>query len=119
MVPKDKLISNFSKSFVCAGPRQNIIAIFNEMIENGVQGSEDSRNKILATQSEKKRLALFCDIVNDGHKKYGAYPRVKVVDHVWWKASYGTMPSYGVPRQIKQIAKECLVFKDMETLIPE
>lgn len=130
MIPKNKQIQRFTQSFVCAGPRSSIIAFFNALTNNGATSAVDSRMKILATATEKKRIALYCDTCNKGSQIYNEYPRVRVVDHAWWEEHYGLgvnreeergipKKSYNVPRQFEKIILECVELRDIETLIPE
>lgn len=111
----------FQKDFICAGIRDNIIGMYNFLLEKGAQLENETSDRLRI--SSRKPIVLLCK--NNGiTSKFG---QIQIMEWNWWnyyhnknlrscKPNYYT---YNLPSQWNQVLMEGCTWKEVEVLKPE
>lgn len=119
---KDCNISHFKKNFIIAGPKINVLAIYNALRKAGVHDPFYARSKEYS--GHKNIVALFTnDVNNEGILNF---PKISILTRGWWifyhckKYPHTTevYPTYNVPKQQKEVFNN-IVLTPIEVLESE
>ena len=119
---KDCNISRFKKDFIIAGPKTNVLAIYNALRKAGVHDPFHTRSKEYSRH--KNIVALFTNDVNN--KGILNFPKISILTRGWWimyhckKYPHTTevYPTYNVPKQQKEVFNN-IVLTPIEVLEAE
>lgn len=122
---KDYNITSFSeKSFILAGPKTNLVALYNLLKKHGVYDFNCSRSKECL---QLKQVVILCKTVKSvGLVCSKTYPSVSVLSKSWWDywhdpqtgCACPKIKTYNIPKQQEEVFKK-LVLTKMEEIIPE
>ena len=119
---KDCNISHFKKNFIIAGPKTNVLAIYNALRKAGVHDPFYARSKEYS--GHKNIVALFTnDVNNEGILNF---PKISILTRGWWifyhckKYPHTTevYSTYNVPKQQKEVFNN-IVLTPIEVLESE
>ena len=118
---KDCNISHFKKDFIIAGPKTNVLAIYNALRKAGVHDPFYTRSKDYS--KHKNIVALFTNDVNKGILNF---PKISILTRGWWimyhckKYPHTTeiYHTYNVPKQQKEVFNN-IVLTPIEVLESE
>ena len=118
---KDCNISHFKKDFIIAGPKTNVLAIYNALRKAGVHDPFYTRSKDYS--KHKNIVALFTNDVNKGILNF---PKISILTKGWWiiyhckKYPHTTevYRTYNVPKQQKEVFNN-IVLTPIEVLEAE
>ena len=119
---KDCNISHFKKNFIIAGPKTNVLAIYNALRKAGVHDPFYTRSKDYS--KHKNIVALFTNDVNN--KGILNFPKISILTRGWWilyhckKYPHTTevYRTYNVPKQQKEVFNN-IVLTPIEVLEAE
>ena len=119
---KDCNISHFKKNFIIAGPKTNVLAIYNALRKAGVHDPFYTRSKDYS--KHKNIVALFTNDVNN--KGILNFPKISILTRGWWilyhckKYPHTTevYRTYNVPKQQKEVFSN-IVLTPIEVLEAE
>ena len=119
---KDCNISHFKKDFIIAGPKTNVLAIYNALRKAGVHDPFYTRSKEYSRH--KNIVALFTNDVNN--KGILNFPKISILTRGWWimyhckKYPHTTevYRTYNVPKQQKEVFSN-IVLTPIEVLEAE
>ena len=119
---KDCNISHFKKNFIIAGPKTNVLAIYNALRKAGVHVPFYTRSKDYS--KHKNIVALFTNDVNN--KGILNFPKISILTRGWWilyhckKYPHTTevYHTYNVPKQQKEVFSN-IVLTPIEVLEAE
>ena len=119
---KDCNISHFKKDFIIAGPKTNVLAIYNALRKAGVHDPFYTRSKDYS--KHKNIVALFTNDVNN--KGILNFPKISILTRGWWimyhckKYPHTTevYHTYNVPKQQKEVFSN-IVLTPIEVLEAE
>lgn len=111
----------FEKEFICAGIRDNVLGMYNFLIEKGA--IPINKELDICRISSKKPIVLLCK--NNGIRtKFGS---IQIMERNWWnyyhnkriKSCQTTFRTYNLPSQWNVVLREGCVWKEVEVLKPE
>lgn len=117
-------LSRFSKDFICAGVRDNVLGLYNFLLEKGaISADKDLDSRRI---SSRKPIVLLCK--NDGTNPKKQFARIQIMDRNWWNYYHNkrlktckstTFRTYNIPSQWTVVLREGCVWKEVEVLKPE
>lgn len=115
----------FKSEFICAGVRDNILGMYNFLIEKGAQviDKETDKQRI----SSKKPIVLLCKNAVTDPRIGKTFAKVQIMEKNWWdyyhnrqrKTCRTTIRTYNLPSQWNIVLMVGCIWKEVEVLIPE
>lgn len=115
---KEKSIFAFTESFVCIGPRENVIGLYDLFLKKGVVVPNSSR----VFRTTRKKCILICNQVKESR---ATYPYMTLVNRSWYDEWYKKSKhiSVALPKQYDLLKTyldtTSVEYADFEPVIPK